>query len=131
MRKRAMTLALSGLIAGFCLTTGELSAWQRTATEDCKKEMDNCKQDANNCNKEGGKKSGKCRKMIGSCKQNHRQCKKDAESSDEASFATNLNKSNRNLFKELTPDQKKNAMDYADKNKMSPNDAMAKVVTKK
>ena len=46
---------------------------------------------------------------------------------DESSFAGQLSPYTYNYWRDFNPDQRKKAMDLADKNKMSPDDAVAKV----
>lgn len=50
---------------------------------------------------------------------------------DESSFASQLSPYTHNYWRSFSPDQKKRAMDMADKNKMSPDDAVEKVQMEK
>lgn len=110
MRKKYVSLGLTGIAAAACLLTGELSAWQRTAMDECKKDVDNCTKGTEKCKKELEK------------------CKKEAPNKDQESFSRALNKYNQHMFKDLKMDQQKKAMDYADNNAMSPDDAVSKVL---
>ncbi len=113
MRNKSMTLALSGLVAGLCLSAGELSAWQRSAMDDCKKEMEGCN------------------KSHDKCKKDMEHCKKHVDKHDASSFERQLNSHNQNRFVQFSQEQKNKAMDMADKNKMDPNKAVDKVAAKK
>lgn len=57
------------------------------------------------------------------------QCKKDAMKDDGATFAGSLSPYAYKQYKNFSEAQKKKAMDYADNNKMSPDDAVAKVTS--
>lgn len=48
------------------------------------------------------------------------------ERADEKSFAARLSPLNNTRFWNMTPDQRKSAMDMADQNKMSPDEAVDK-----
>lgn len=55
------------------------------------------------------------------------ECRKD----DEAAFNAKLSPYTHNFWRDFTPDQRKKAMDYADKNKMDPDAAVEKVQMEK
>lgn len=59
------------------------------------------------------------------------QCKKEASSKDESSFEGALTPHAKRQYRDLTDVQRKKAMDYADKNKMTPDEAVAKVASEK
>jgi hypothetical protein len=59
------------------------------------------------------------------------KCVKESGKADESSFASSLSPYTYGMYKDFTPDQKKRAMDFADHNKMSPDDAVMKVAGKK
>ncbi len=131
MKTKYMTLALSGLVAGLCLSVGNLSAWERSAMSDCKKDMDQCKKNVDLCKKDSSKTSDDCKSMMDDCKKDMDQCKKNVDKNDGASFERQLNSYNQNRFVKFSSDQKVKAMDMADKNRMDPNDAVDKVAMKK
>ncbi|HSW87003.1 MAG TPA: hypothetical protein VLG49_05850 [Rhabdochlamydiaceae bacterium] len=54
--------------------------------------------------------------------------KQEMAKSDESSFASRLSAYSYQQYLRLTPEQKKQAMDFADNNKMSPDDAVARVM---
>ncbi len=110
MKTKTVALTLLALSAGFCLSTNEV-AWQREAMSDCKKEEKGCTDSAASCKKEA------------------EECKRDAHKTDEGSFYHKLSPVYRSMFKNFNAKQKVQAMDMADKNKMSPDDAVAKVAS--
>lgn len=98
MSKIAM-IALIGF-AGVCLNLSELSAWERTPMDEAR------------CKDEG--------KTL-------RRCKKENAEDNEYVFGTLLTTQTFKVFNDFSPEEKKQAMDYADHNAMDPNDAVAKV----
>jgi hypothetical protein len=105
------------VLTGICLYSNGISAWERTAKENCKKDEKSCEKKAKDKNGD----TSKCEKQMD-------QCKKEAPKTDEDSFASSLSHHSRSQFRNFTPEQKRKAMDYADKNRMSPEDAVAKVM---
>jgi len=118
------TVALTGIIAGFVLCTNGLSAWQKSAMNDCKKEMDDCKNEASQCTDD----RATCKKQAEQCKKDFEDCKKNVDQADAASFSAALTPYYGTQFQQFTADQRKKAMNYADGNKMSPDDAVSKVM---
>jgi hypothetical protein len=57
------------------------------------------------------------------------RCKKEMMKEDEATFSSSLSPFAKKQYQGFTPEQRKKAMDYADSNKMSPDDAVAKVMS--
>ncbi len=78
--------------------------------------MDDCKQEAKECTKNPDR-----------CQRDSDKCKHNAADRDVSSFASELSPYSHVLFSKFNMDQKKQAMDAADKNKMPPDDAVAKV----
>jgi hypothetical protein len=93
-------LTLMSLASGVCMFTADLNGWERQAID-----YDRCKNQ--------GDSEGTCKK-------------RDAEI-NEQNFANLLRADALLLFQGFSPEDKQRAMDYADGNKMSPNDAVAKV----
>jgi hypothetical protein len=54
--------------------------------------------------------------------------KQEMAKSDESSFTSRLSAYSYQQYLRLTPEQKKQAMDFADNNKMSPDEAVLRVV---
>ncbi len=107
--KHFMKIALLGLVAGSWPFINDLGAWQRKA-------MDECKQDAKECTKNPDR-----------CHRDSDKCKSNVFDNDAYSFALELTDYDKGLFSKFTMDQKKLAMDLADRNKMSPGDAVSKI----
>jgi hypothetical protein len=97
------------MVAGACCLTNGLTAWQRSAMSDCKEDAKECTKSPDRCQRENEK------------------CKHNANDKDLSSFSSELSTYSSMLFSRFTMDQKKQAMDNADKNKMSPDDAVGKV----
>ncbi len=125
MNKKLMNMAL-GLGACVCLFSGELSAWERSAMSDCKQDESDCKKEAKGCTDD----KGTCKKQAEQCKKDAEACKKSAQISDETSFMNALSPYSKSQFQKFSPDQKKKAMDMADGAKISPDDAVTKVMKK-
>jgi hypothetical protein len=99
---KATTFALAGLTAVFCLGDSSLEAWTR-------KPMD-----TNRCTQEG---------------KDLRRCKKENTEDNSTAFASLLSPEAFKYYNDFSPQEKQQAMDYADNNAMSPNDAVFKVNT--
>lgn len=112
--------------AGFCLCASHLSAWERTAMSNCKKNEQECKKDAKKCTDE----PASCKQQKEKCKMHMEGCKKDAATADTNSFAAALSNSQRSQFNKMSMDQKKQVMDWSDGNKMNPDDAVVKMMKK-
>ncbi len=84
------------------LTCSDLAAWQRQSKIDCQNKKKACEQAVDNCEKQISKR-------------------------DESNFAASLNSVNRAKFYKFTPEQKKRAMNAADNNRMTPNEAVSKI----
>ena len=110
MKTKTIALTMLALSAGFCLSTNEV-AWERKGMSDCKKEEKSCTDSPASCKKESA------------------ECKKDAPKTDETSFSHQLSPAYKSMFKNFNAGQKMQAMDMADKNKMAPDDAVAKVAS--
>lgn len=87
-------------VSGFA---GEEIAWSRKPV------------DYNRCQKEG---------------KSYSRCEKENADENQRSFESQLNLQSRKMYNEFSSDHKKMAMDYADNNRMPPNDAVAKVAKK-
>lgn len=92
-------IALMGF-AGASLNLVELAAWERTPMDEAR------------CKEEG--------KSL-------RVCKKENAEDNEYNFGTLLTPQSFKYFNNFSPEEKREAMDYADHNAMNPNDAVAKV----
>lgn len=110
MKTKTVAFTMLALSASFCISTNEV-AWERKAMSDCKKEEKSCTDSPSSCKKEA------------------EECKQDAHKTDEGSFYHKLSPVYRSMFKGFNAKQKVQAMDMADKNKMSPDDAVAKVAS--
>jgi len=130
MSKEILKNICNFVAIGAMFSCASLSAWQRAAQEDCQKSHKQCMQNVENC-KDSGSSSDQCAKMEDMCKQNMKECKANIEKKDLASFEAALSSYSRTTFAKFSNDQKKKAMDYADKNTMSPDDAVTKVATSK
>ncbi len=97
------------LILFTCFVIFELSAWQRTALSDCQRTYKACRRSENQCQKE------------------NQRCIENASATDLATFQFALTPHVKTIFAQLSDDRKKQAMDLADNNQMTPNDAVAKV----
>ncbi len=93
-------LAVLGLAAGICLFTSELSAWQSKPVNYPK------------CRKDG---------------KTDMRCDKENREDNLYTFGAELSTQSFKVFNDFTPEQKDQAMSYADGNKMSPDKAVAKV----
>jgi hypothetical protein len=123
--KSKLTMAFGSLIAASCLFTNGLSAWERTAMDECKQEMNDCKDDASQCTGD----RAMCKRQAEQCKKDYEMCKKEVDQTDAASFANALSiPYYKTQFTQFSDSQRKRAMDYADGNKMKPDDAVAKVM---
>lgn len=116
-------------ILGFSLF-GSLNAWERTAKQDCEKNKKQCQADADRACTSSSDQN-QCRKMKDDCKTQYDQCEKKIKQNDENSFSNALGPFDKTNFNSLSSDDKTKAMDYADKNKMSPSDAVEKVMSGK
>jgi hypothetical protein len=114
--KNFMTMALLGMAAGVCFFANDLTAWQRSAMSECKQDANDCKEDA-----------GDSKQAQDKCMRKSKRCEGNASGSDESSFANELSAYSKSTFMKFTTDQKKQAMDAADNNKMTPDEAVAKV----
>ena len=117
------TVIFFGATLATCLFTNGLHAWQRTAMEDCKKKDATCMKDADKKTDAAAKAKAK-----EECKRNMEMCKKNANASDEDSFSSALSQNSRKQYMTMDSSQRTKAMDYADGNKMSPDDAVMKVM---
>jgi hypothetical protein len=126
MNSKLITLALLGITTGV-LYSGELMAWQRTAKKECTQDYKDCQKDADKCTKS----DKSCKRQSDSCKRDKESCMKDVERDDMDEFREELSDLSLSQFEKFTPDQKKKAMDYADNNKMKPDDAVQKVLNMK
>ncbi len=85
-------------------------SWQRSgAGEQCKKNRDTCS------------------KSKDMCQADYDACMDDAAQQDEDSFLSSATSDSADVYDNFTSMQKKQAMDYADGNKMPPDEAIAKV----
>lgn len=123
MSKKLIAVSMLSLVAGVCFYGNHLSAWERHAMNDCKHSEKDCKSESKKCNK----KDGSCKEMSATCKEDYNECKADAKGDDMSSFKYHLSPYSKSLFENFTPKQREKAMDLADKNKMSPDDAVMKV----
>ncbi len=97
-----------GSVIALCLSTSGLMAWQRSAMNDCKIDKKSCTADS------------------ATCKAQLKECEQKAPDKDEASFVFALSSYANSLFQKFSAEQKKQAMDFADGNKMAPDDAVLK-----
>lgn len=109
MKRQILNKAFLGIAAIACFYTFDVSAWERTASSNCKKATKNCQKSADQCKKDNDK------------------CQQHVHSKDMSSFESELTPYAKSIFTQFSDDRKTKAMDYADKNKMSPDDAVAKV----
>lgn len=114
-------------IAAALFFAQDLSAWERTAKKECKQEYQDCKSEADS---KCATDPNKCKKMKEDCERKYHVCKKNAEKRDEESFQGQLSPSAFSKYQGFSNQQKIKAMDHADHNKMSPNDAVEKVAGK-
>ena len=115
---------LSAVVLGLSLYAGELSAWERSAMKMCKQHHQECMKDAKACTSD----PATCKEQKAKCKPALQQCKQDVPSSDANSFAMACSNYYRNKFNKMTMDEKKQIMDFADKNKMAPDDAVKQMM---
>ena len=101
-----------------------LNAWERSAFKLCNKNEQECLKNARLCS-EG---YSECKQREQLCIENVKQCLETSLKNDEISFSTLLNTYYFDKFEKFNSDQKQKAMDYADNNKMTPNDAVAEVL---
>ncbi len=131
-----------------CLSTSDLIAWEKKAKSTCEKKEDSCKRDIDSCKKRCEERRKKCTRDTDSCKQensdcvdkckekstkcdeNNTACKKEIPQSDESSFKSAMGYRARMKYNKFTPEQKTKAMDLADNNKMTPDEAVNKVAGK-
>jgi hypothetical protein len=93
-----------GLSALGCLS------WQRSGAVDvCKRNKD------------------ACTKSADMCQADYDACMDNALKEDEETFLSDVQPESEDLYDDFTSQQRKQAMDYADGNKMSPDEAIAKV----
>lgn len=98
--KKIIALGFLAIAVGSSLTAGELITWESKPMD-----KDRCQRD--------GKTMERC-------------AKENAE--DNAyNFTALLSPDVYKIYEDFTPEQKQQAMDYADGNKMSPNDAVREV----
>jgi hypothetical protein len=102
--KKIFALALLGITTGVCVYGGDEIVWQ-------KKEMD-----ADRCKQQG---------------KTTQRCQKENADDNKYSFESNLSPDVYKVYENFTPDEKTMAMNYADNNRMDPNDAVAKVAKRK
>ncbi|HSW87385.1 MAG TPA: hypothetical protein VLG49_07815 [Rhabdochlamydiaceae bacterium] len=100
MKKTAAGCILLGIAVSLCLHADEQVAWER-------KPMD-----PNRCTKQG---------------KSMQRCEKENNDDNQYNFESYLSPDAYKVYENFTPDQKIQAMDYADNNSMDPNDAVAKV----
>jgi len=100
MRNKKASFTLLSLTLGICMLSSELSAWQRTPMN-----LQRCQQ------------QGKT----------PQRCEKENAEDNAYSFEALLSPDSYKKYNDFSPDQKKMALDYADGNKMDPNEAVAKV----
>ena len=132
-RSKLMSLGLVGLY--LCLAPASLLGWERPYPLECKIEKkqleDQYHKDKWNCRHLNGQEAKNCKAKAEKNKKDNeekaKQCKKDAEENNEASFAGTLSSSAKIQYDTFTWEQKVKAMNHADKNKMSPDDSVARV----
>lgn len=104
-----MKWVCAGTALALSLIASPLVAWQRSAAKQCTKD------------------AKVCAKPKELCKYAKEQCLKDAPSKDEESFSYHLSPYARSLFVQFDEKDKQRALDFADKNRMKPDDAVFKV----
>jgi hypothetical protein len=92
--------ALLSFALGMCFQITELAAWERKPVD-----YDRCRSDGIS----------------------PQRCEKQTEDDNMHDFEVLLRTNSLKVFNDFLPAQKKQAMDYADHNQMSPDDAVAKV----
>lgn len=132
--KKWMSLGALSLATGVFLPSVELNAWQKATRDDCTQQTD---RDSENCRNQQAKcmknpnNSAQCKKDFDKCQMESKnratRCETTLQQQDDKTFASSLNYTNKKKYQNFTPDQKKTAMDYADNNNMSPDDAVTKV----
>jgi hypothetical protein len=114
-----------GVVAGSCLCTLSLSAWERSALETCKKEdrkyMKWVKRKSNKLTPD------ECALLKAACDEQWLDCINNAAQNDENSFIIELDPIEYAKYQDFSDELKMKAMDYADEHKMSPNTAVKKV----
>ncbi len=89
----------------------EVCAWERTAQKNCQRDYKSC------------------RKTENQCQSDYDRCMQNVAETDMAFFQHALTPQVKAVFLKLSDDRKKQAMDLADQNKMSPNDAVAEIAS--
>lgn len=118
-------MSICGLITGCILSSSALDAWERTAEQDCTANEKSCRRNADIQCDQGSPED--CDEMKDACEKKRKECQARADKKDEESFQSELNPRTFSKYQGFSSEQKIKAMDYADKNRMSPNDAVDKV----
>jgi hypothetical protein len=120
-RKQILVLTLLGTLSFSSIAS--LYAWQRSAESNCLKEEQECRQEIDDS--EGGIEERT------ECNRDFDECSENIKNADEASFMEELSKTRLSQFQNMTDKQKKEAMDYADNNSMTPGEAVDRVYSKR
>lgn len=118
---RAVKIILFGLLP--LVITVSLSAWERKAEIECNQEEIRCKNEVEQCRE----LNRNCTRTKDKCQDEAIRCRKRAAMEDESSFIQALSSKSFRKYQLLTEKQKKRVLDYADHNRMQPDDAVAKV----
>ncbi len=74
------------------------------------------------------KNKKECKLKGSDCENLYEQCLIDAARTDEDSFVSHLSNKATVIYNKFTPEEKQQAMDFADNDRMPPEDAVSKVL---